>query len=160
VRLMEAKIRLNHCGIESLHWRCDHQALEQTEGNLQLAVRIGRKIQGSLSARVARITLSCSLFLEDPATAEGPSDKRLVELFLDYFGVFSFVVDEEVETQRERNQIIDLLQLNGTAILFPYLRAAVTSISATAGLNPPFVLPTVNVHKLLDTTTSSIDFSE
>ena len=38
----------------------------------------------------------------------------------------------------------NLMVNNATAILFPYLRNAISSICVTAGI-PPFILPTVNV---------------
>ncbi len=41
-----------------------------------------------------------------------------------------------------------MCNLNGTAALFPYLRAAVTNISATSNY-PTLVLPLINVHNLI-----------
>ena len=38
----------------------------------------------------------------------------------------------------------NLMVNNATAILFPYLRNAISSICITAGI-PPFILPTINV---------------
>ena len=43
----------------------------------------------------------------------------------------------------------DFFELNGTAILFPYLRAFVTNFTAQAGF-PPLILPPINVYKFLE----------
>jgi|GEM_PF-1151775 len=157
---MEAKIRLERFGIDRLEFRCDHAALEELSGNIRVNISIRQQIAGSLSGRVIKITLPCSLRVEDPNRTGGQPANTLVELVVDYFGTFSFVLDDTADLQKEREEIVELLRVNGTAILFPYLRAAVTSISAAAGIVPPFVLPTVNVFKLLDTTESSIQISD
>jgi len=41
-----------------------------------------------------------------------------------------------------------MCNLNATAILYPYLRSAVTDITKAANINP-IILPTVNINKLL-----------
>lgn len=42
----------------------------------------------------------------------------------------------------------NLLSLNGTAILFPYLRSAISNITLLA-LNKAYVIPTMNIYKAL-----------
>ncbi len=47
-----------------------------------------------------------------------------------------------------------LLANNAVAIMFPYLRSAVTSITAESGVRP-FILPPVNILKLLENAKST-----
>ena len=47
------------------------------------------------------------------------------------------------------DEVIDLCRLNATAILFPYLRAFVSNLTALAGV-PILLLPTVNIQKFLE----------
>jgi preprotein translocase subunit SecB len=41
----------------------------------------------------------------------------------------------------------EIMEINGTAILFPYLRAVVTQLTAAANL-PPVYLPTINLFEM------------
>ena len=54
-----------------------------------------------------------------------------------------------VEITEDRKKAKQLLARNAVAILFPYLRSAITSITAEAGIKP-FILPPVNIVKLLE----------
>lgn len=42
-----------------------------------------------------------------------------------------------------------MLNLNGVALLFPFLRSAIADITKTANI-PPLLLPVINVHKMLE----------
>lgn len=42
-----------------------------------------------------------------------------------------------------------MLEINGTAILFPYLRSFITTLTSNAGI-PPLVLPTLNIQKIIE----------
>jgi len=67
--------------------------------------------------------------------------ERLLEIEL--VGFFKF------ETTLEPERIEKLLRINATAILFPYLRSIVSSITANSGFQT-LVLPIVNIHKMLE----------
>lgn len=58
-------------------------------------------------------------------------------------GLFSF--DEKLGEEEKRQ----LLSANGTAILFPHLRASISSITQAANLNT-LIIPTINIIKFLD----------
>lgn len=45
----------------------------------------------------------------------------------------------------EREENINIMKYDTAAILFPYLRSAVTNITAMANI-PPYVMPTINPH--------------
>ncbi|MDE6291770.1 MAG: protein-export chaperone SecB [Muribaculaceae bacterium] len=57
--------------------------------------------------------------------------------------VGSFEADENVESQ----QLNAFIALNAPAILFPYIRAFISSITAQAGIQP-IIIPTVNLYGL------------
>lgn len=42
-----------------------------------------------------------------------------------------------------------LVEINGTAIVFPYLRAVITNITANFGVTP-IILPVLNINKMLE----------
>lgn len=54
----------------------------------------------------------------------------------------------EIEPVEEHFQLI-LSEKNAVAILFPYLRALVTTYTANSNIQP-LILPPINIHKLLD----------
>jgi preprotein translocase subunit SecB len=64
---------------------------------------------------------------------------KVLDLSVTIEGVF---LGEEI-TKENMNQFV---AFNGPAILFPYLRAYLTSLTAQSGINP-IVLPTVNFEK-------------
>ena len=41
-----------------------------------------------------------------------------------------------------------MLEVNGTAILFPYLRSIITTITSSMGIQP-IILPTMNIVKMI-----------
>ena len=49
----------------------------------------------------------------------------------------------------EKEQARELMEVNGTAILFPYLRAVMSQLTAAANI-PQVILPTVNLVQLLN----------
>lgn len=49
--------------------------------------------------------------------------------------------------------------INGPAILFPYIRAYLSSLSALSGI-PLILLPTINMSGLADTLKSKIEITE
>lgn len=60
-------------------------------------------------------------------------------------GVF---VIEELENNISEDEIIALYKINGIAILFPYLRSLVSDMTSK-GSEPPIILPTMNIAKMI-----------
>lgn len=58
-------------------------------------------------------------------------------------GLFKF------EGELNNAEVINLCKINGTAALFPYLRASITDVTRIAN-EPPIVLPLINIYKLID----------
>lgn len=59
------------------------------------------------------------------------------------FSINDYFLDDWLE------RIEKLLKINATAILFPYLRSIISSITANSGFQT-LVLPVINVHKMLE----------
>lgn len=156
---MEAKIALRQCGIDTLNLKCDHQALVNAGENLNINLKFNQRVQGSLSERLAKISLTCALSVREPEEKSEQARDNLCEILLDYFGLFTFVIDEAVDIEKEKEEIKALLSVNGTSVLFPYLRATITSITASAGIDP-IVLPTFNIHTLLERSSSSVEIAD
>lgn len=79
------------------------------------------------------ICLGCDIFKEK-------NKNYPFSLEIELLGFFSF--EENLEPEK-----IDILRVNATAILFPYLRSIVSSITADSGFQT-LVLPVVNIHKM------------
>lgn len=78
------------------------------------------------------VSLECFIF-EDAENKNKPFSLTIV-----ITGFFKFQVDLSEEKQR------NMLTVNATAILYPYLRSIVTTITGNSGF-PPLILPLINV---------------
>ena len=90
-----------------------------------------RKIEGNDQGE-CRVTLSARVGAED--------DTMPFTAFVSLTG--SFTVPEKENAQ-------ELMEVNGTAILFPYLRAVMSQLTAAANI-PQVILPTVNLVQMLN----------
>ena len=81
------------------------------------------------------VSISVSIFNEN-LSVDSP-----FYLFISLTGEFQFTDNADVDNEF-------MIDINAVAILFPYLRSAVTNITSTANI-PPLILPTINVSKLL-----------
>lgn len=73
-----------------------------------------------------------------------------------------FKVDLEAEAQFEYDDAFGeslekFLTTNAPALLFPYIRAYISNITALSGI-PPVVLPTINMAGLSDTLKNNIEY--
>ncbi|MFS0749513.1 protein-export chaperone SecB [Oceanobacillus sp. 1P07AA] len=81
----------------------------------------------------AQLTITCKIFEEEFNVGEAP-----FFLNIQIIGNFSLNVQEEVFD-------IEGFQMNGLAILLPYLRSLITSFTSQSGM-PPVILPAINVY--------------
>lgn len=70
-------------------------------------------------------------------------------------GFFTFEADEEISEE----VLVNYYQVNGTAILFPYLRSIVSDITSKSD-NSPIILPTVNIHAMIFDSEEDEDFDQ
>ncbi|SDF45643.1 protein-export chaperone SecB [Sporolituus thermophilus] len=87
----------------------------------------------------ASVTLELSIGLPNE---EKPNPPFTIHVVLE--GFFSYHADGNVTPTFDR-----VCNVNATAILFPYLRSIVTDITKIANVNPPLIIPPVNINKLL-----------
>jgi preprotein translocase subunit SecB len=78
-------------------------------------------------------------------------DKDQEELFEIYVKLVGFFGLEGISS--ESDELDDLLSINATAILFPYLRSAISSITQVANIPEPVILPTINIAKMVKEST-------
>lgn len=83
---------------------------------------------------LAAVELGCSIFKE-------MKEHYPFSLEVEMIGFFKFDADLPPE------QVENLLRVNATAIMFPYLRSIVSGITADSGFQP-VILPVVNIHKM------------
>jgi preprotein translocase subunit SecB len=84
----------------------------------------------------ALVVLICEVF-------KGYKEKNYpFYIYVEIIGNFYLQGEAELE-------FIELCKVNGTAILFPYLRAYISYITSISGV-PNLILPTVNVLKMLE----------
>lgn len=96
---------------------------------------IDNKVEVDKENGVAIVSISCEVF---PNHVENGHPFHLV---VDISGLFSF-------KDKGNATVENLLCKNGLAILFPYLRATITTITGTTGF-PPLTLPTININSYL-----------
>lgn len=88
---------------------------------------------------------NCGLILGIKLTDSDRSDGKALHLNVGIKGRFVLVEEELTE-----KNLKELIIPNGTAILFPYLRTLVSTITGYDTLGEGILLPTVNIPKLLE----------
>jgi preprotein translocase subunit SecB len=101
---------------------------------VELVLNLSHSAEIDMDTCSAAIGLGCSV-------SKGPEGNQPFNMQIELVGFFSFSsgVDEA--------QATNLLRVNTTAILFPYLRAIVSNITALSGFGA-VILPIFNVQKM------------
>jgi len=86
---------------------------------------------------VEKTTNKITVELSFDATAK-EGDEKIFNLSTGYKGIFAYNA-----VPSEPRSIIDYAKINAPAILYPFLRAAITSITLAAGV-PPLTLAVIN----------------
>lgn len=107
--------------------------VQKDQGEIELKPKFTRTIADDKDGRFS-VSLSFELVNED--NNQLPFDIKVIIV-----GYFHLECDEE-----ERKT---LMEKNTVAILYPYLRALITSLTASANV-PPLVIPVINVVKMFD----------
>lgn len=109
---------------------------KSTNQQLELDLEINNEIEIDEENSIALIKINCLVFKD--------SKKNNFPFTLEVSIVGFF----EYETKSSIEEIFDLLEINGSSILFPYLRSYITTITSNAGI-PPLIIPTLNIVELL-----------
>lgn len=102
---------------------------------------VGFKSEGKLDFEKGRFNLELGIFISDS------SDSLKIEI--DSIGYFNF-------ENLDRDSLSNFLFVNAPAILFPYLRAYISSLTTLSGIRP-IVLPTLNLTSLKEDLESNIE---
>ena len=126
---------INFCQyiVESIEFKINSDAVFGDE--IDLDIKFNNNIQVDMESNNAIITIETIVF-----------DKYIEKAYPFYLeltvsGFFSFSDMPEVD-------IRDMLEVNGTAILFPYIRMIVSNITTNSGV-PALILPTLNISKMI-----------
>lgn len=104
--------------------------------NINLEVQFKYRFDYKSEERIAVIELGCNIFKD-------LKENHPFSLEVELIGFFKYAAELEKE------QLEMLLKVNGTAILFPYLRSIVSIITVNSGFDP-IILPVINVHKVFE----------
>lgn len=101
---------------------------------------IGFKSEGKLDFEKGKFNLELGIFISDSA--------ETLKIEIESIGFFSF-------ENLDRESLSNFLYINAPAILFPYLRAYISSLTTLSGIRP-IVLPTLNLSSLREDLESNI----
>lgn len=129
-----SKLRFENYLAKELVFEINPSCTETEE--LELNLKFNHEMQLDYQQNKAVIILECSLF------EEADKNNYPFSLKLSLLGFFNF------DTDLKEEEIIKLLEVNGTAILFPYLRSIITTVTSNIGV-PPVIIPTMNIVEML-----------
>lgn len=89
-----------------------------------------------LEQRISKVVLKCIIFKNAKKT------NKPFTLKISVSGLFQFTGDVPEEQLRSFSEV------SATAVLFPFLRAAITNISVACN-QPPLILPLINVYEFI-----------
>lgn len=92
-------------------------------------IKFGIEPEGKIDENEKTLTLTLSVIVKD--------EQGNFDLNMTINGMFEYDADD-------MNELIPYIGMNAPAILFPYIRAYVSNITALSGMQP-IILPTLNV---------------
>lgn len=126
---IESFIKFNNYEIARMEYVRNFEFKSKQEVDIKMDFDAHVKV--SEDGKHAIVTIGCKIFEEK----EIKDNDAPFYLDIAIRGDFTSVGDYEIEDY----------QLNGMAILFPYLRSTVTSFTSQAGI-PPVIIPAINVY--------------
>jgi len=110
--------------------------------NLEVGeLSVGFKSAGKLDFEKGKFNLELGIFISDSTEA--------LKIEIDSVGFFNF-------ENLDRDSLSNFLFVNAPAILFPYLRAYISSLTTLSGIRP-IVLPTLNLTSLREGLESNVE---
>lgn len=105
--------------------------------SLELKIEFSYSLDMDYEQKKAILNLGCIVF-DDCKVNNYPFT---IDISLEGFFEFDGNLDKE--------QVYKMMEVNGVAILFPYLRSIISNITSSAGVQP-LVIPTMNISKLIE----------
>lgn len=123
-------IAFNAMVLKSLHFDRDPAALEKPNVDINFAQVIG------LSPDKTNLTIEITTTVKE-------LEKSLFSLSTTFVGLFAVVPGQENMTLEE------FAQVNGPALMFPYIRELIADITLRSGLKP-VIFPPLNIHMMMN----------
>jgi preprotein translocase subunit SecB len=114
---------------------------ELNQNNEVGELSVGFKSEGKLDFDKGKFNLELGIFISDST--------ETLKIEIDSIGYFNF-------KNLDRDSLSNFLYVNAPAILFPYLRAYISSLTTLSGIRP-IILPTLNLTSLRDDLESNIE---
>lgn len=124
-----AQFRFVQYRIEEANFRIDGSKVDQDN---DMSVNLGAAVECDNEKGTSAVTLEANI------SNHGESFRSFVKLTGNF---------ESANTKED--ELLKFSAYNGIAILFPYLRAYVTTMTAQAGIQP-IIIPTLNLQKMGD----------
>ncbi len=102
-------------------------SIKLTGQPLSEKMNIAIKPDGKLEDNVFTLTLNCRV----------SDEKKNLEIELDISGFFEY-------TTNDMKALLNFMSINAPAIMFPYIRAYISSLTGLSGIQP-IILPTINM---------------
>lgn len=125
---VESFLRFDDYTVNSMDFKRNFEF--QNEEEIELEFDFDAFAQISKDNKLAVLTITCKIFEEEYLVNEAP---------------FSLEMSITGNFRCEGDVSIENFQLNGMAILLPYLRSLITSFTSQAGMSP-VILPPINVY--------------
>lgn len=114
---------------------------ELNQNNEVGELSVGFKSEGKLDFEKGKFNLELGIFISDSTEA--------LKIEIDSIGYFNF-------ENLDKDSLSNFLFVNAPAILFPYLRAYISSLTTLSGIRP-IILPTLNLTSLREDLESNIE---
>lgn len=122
-------LKFHNYKVDKVNFEMNNKEPDSTEYEVNFKVRADFSINDDNTKML--VTLKTSLY-------EDEEDNYPFKMFVAVTGLFSTEADGDIVK----------FKANAAAILFPYVRALVSSFTANCNV-VPLILPTINIHKML-----------
>lgn len=138
-----AKIQFEKYIIRNINFQLNPTYKPDPNGDeVEIDIALDHRLSLDPEGNKAELVLVCEL------SKDFAERNRPFGLTVEIVGFFDY--DITLDTEQKTRMLI----MNGSAILFPYLRTVISMITLLSGI-PSFVLPTINIAKLVKEADSS-----
>lgn len=140
---MKAKLKFDNYRVLKIDYR---NGIRSVEDNDEIAPQIGVKIGISENDnKKALVRLSVKIGELEDSDSEDDNLGKEEYVHVEVVGFFHFESDED----EDEDELFGYYQMNGTAILFPYLRSLVSDVTGK-GNQSPIILPAIDVFEFFN----------
>jgi preprotein translocase subunit SecB len=138
-----AKIQFKNYIIKDMQFKLNQNYVQDPdESEVDLDISLSHKLALDSDEGKAELTLISQI------AKDFEQNNQPFSLLVEITGIFLYDINLEYDKQ------VQMLLTNGSAILFPYLRASISMVTMLSGI-PPFILPTLNIKKIMENNTEN-----